>query len=83
MADRYRRIEELEVRRLRESLEYGVQRGALRPDLDVASAATLIHIAIEGAVMQVLVREDAHPAPEPVVSALRDMICRYILEVRD
>ena len=77
---RYRRISELSTLRWQGLVEFGQRRGLMRADVDPASAALLIHHAIDMAATQVLVRDLAEPDPEHVLHELTHMICRYILE---
>jgi len=77
---RYQRIEQSHIERVRELIAFGQRRGVMRASLDAASAAFLIHHAIDTAATQLLVREVEDPAPERVLGELVDMICRYILE---
>ena len=77
---RYQRIERVAVERLRDLLEFGQRRGLMRSSVDAASAAFLIHHAIDMAATQLLVREISEPAPDRVLEELTDMICRYVLE---
>ncbi len=78
--DRYQGIARLATQRWQELIEYGQGRGTFRTDVHPASAALLIHHAIDMAATQVLVRDLAEPAPEHVLRELTDMICRYVLE---
>jgi len=77
---RYHRLEQTAIERLREFIAFGQRRGIMRGDVDVASAAFLIHHAIDMAATQILVREVREPNPERVLAELADMICRYVLE---
>lgn len=77
---RYQRIEQVAVERLRDLVEFGQRQGLMRRSADAASAAFLIHHAIDMAATQLLVREVTDPAPDRVLEELTDMICRYILE---
>jgi AcrR family transcriptional regulator len=77
---RYHRIEQAQIERLREFIEFGQRRGAMRRHVDAASAAFLVHHAIDMAATQLLVREIAHPEPDRVLAALAEMICAYVLE---
>ena len=52
----------------------------MRRDADPASAAFLVHHAIDMAASQLLVREVAEPPPDLVLDELTQMICRYLLE---
>ena len=77
---RYQRIEQVALERLRDLIEFGQERGMMRRGADPASAAFLIHHAIDMAATQLLVREVSDPEPDRVLEELTDMICRYILE---
>ena len=77
---RYQRIEQVAVERLRDLIEFGQRRGLMRASVDPASAAFLIHHAIDLAATQLLVREVSEPAPDRVLEELTEMVCRYILE---
>jgi AcrR family transcriptional regulator len=77
---RYQRIEQVAVERLRDLIEFGQRRGLMRAAVDPASAAFLIHHAIDLAATQLLVREVSEPAPDRVLEELTEMVCRYILE---
>ena len=77
---RYQRIERVAVERLRDLLDFGQRRGLMRAGFDAASAAFLIHHAIDMAATQLLVREVSDPAPDRVLEELTDMIARYVLE---
>ncbi len=77
---RYQRIERLAVHRFQELVEVGRRRGQMRADLDAASAAFLVHHAIDMAATQLLVREVTDPAPDRVLEELADMIGRYLME---
>jgi AcrR family transcriptional regulator len=77
---RFLRIEQAAIGRLREFIEFGQRRGLMRSDADAASAAFLVHHAIDMAATQLLVREVSDPPHEAVLEGLVDMICRYILE---
>jgi AcrR family transcriptional regulator len=77
---RYRRISQLAIERWRALLDYGQRRGLFRADVHPASAALLIHHAIDMAATQVLVRDLVDPEPEHVLRELTNMICRYVLE---
>jgi len=77
---RYQRIEQVGLERLRDLIEFGQKRGLMRAGADPASAAFLIHHAIDMAATQLLVREVSDPEPDRVLEELTDMICRYILE---
>lgn len=77
---RFQRIEQLGVERLCQVVEFGQRRGQMRADVDAASAAFLIHHAIDMAAMQLLVREVRELEHDRVLEELVDMICRYILE---
>jgi len=77
---RYQRLEQSATRRLRGLIAFGQRRALMRPELDAASAAFLIHHAIDMAATQLLVREVSEPEPDRVLEELADMICRYILE---
>lgn len=79
VAERYRRVEAIATGRMQRLLEVGCEDGRLRRDLDVQAAAVLIANAIDVAATQLLVRGVAEPAPDRVLAALCDMICRYIL----
>ena len=78
----YRRIESLGIGRLCALIRYGQAQGLMREDLDIDSAAFLVHHAIDVAATQVLVRGAADAQrldPDLVVSGLADMICRFLL----
>jgi AcrR family transcriptional regulator len=77
---RYHRLEQGAVERLREFIEFGQRRGIMRSSVDAASAAFLMHHAIDMAATQLLVREVNEPSPDRVLVELADMICRYLLE---
>jgi AcrR family transcriptional regulator len=77
---RYRRIEQVAIERLQNLIEFGQGQGLARGGIDAASAAFLIHHAIDMAATQLLVRALAGPGPELVLRELGDMICRYLLE---
>lgn len=77
---RYHRIEQAQIERLREFIEYGQRSGAMRRAVDAASAAFLVHHAIDMAATQLLVRDVAHPEPDRILAALAEMICSYLLE---
>lgn len=77
---RYQRIEQVAVERLRDLIAFGQRRGLMRAGVDAASAAFLIHHAIDMAATQLLVREVSDPAPDRVLEELTEMICRYVLE---
>lgn len=77
---RYRRISAQATVRWQGLIEFGQRRGLMRADVHPASAALLIHHAIDMAATQVLVRDLAEPDPEHVLHELTHMICRYILE---
>jgi len=77
---RYRRIEEVAIERLRTLIEFGRARGLMRRDVDPAAAAFLIQHAIDMTVTQLLVHEFRGPDPELVLGELGEMICRYVLE---
>ena len=76
---RYQRIEQIAIERLAALIEFGQRRGLLRADIDAASAAFLIHNAIDMAVIQLLVRDGSGADPDRVLVELADMICRYAL----
>jgi hypothetical protein len=77
---RYRRIAQLSIERWQGLIAYGQRRGLCRADVHAASAALLIHHAIDMAATQVLVRDLVDPEPEHVLRELTNMICRYVLE---
>jgi AcrR family transcriptional regulator len=77
---RYDRIEQLAVERLTALIEFGQRRGLMRRGLDAQAAAFLVHHSLDMAVVQLLLREHASPAPSQVLRELTDLICRYILE---
>ena len=77
---RYQRIEELAIERLRALFEFGQRRGLMRQALDPHAAAFLIHHSLDMAVAQLLLQRQASPEPERVLHELAAMICRYILE---
>ena len=73
---RYRRIAQLAIQRWQGLIEFGQRRGLMRPDVHPASAALLIHHAIDMAATQVPVRDLAEPEPARVLRELTQMICR-------
>jgi AcrR family transcriptional regulator len=77
---RYRRLSQHSTERWRGLIEFGQRRGLFRADVHAASAALLIHHAIDMAATQVLVRDLVEPEPEHVLRELTQMICRYVLE---
>jgi AcrR family transcriptional regulator len=77
---RYQRIEELAIERLRALFEFGQRRGLMRQELDPHAAAFLIHHSLDMAVAQLLLQQQATPEPERVLQELVAMICRYVLE---
>ncbi len=79
VARAYRRVEARTVARIETLLEVGQTSGQIRADLDRASAAFLIHHALDVAATQLLVRRPTDLDAERVVDELADMICRYIL----
>ena len=80
---RYHRIEQAQIERLREFVEYGQREGAMRPDVDPAAAAFLIHHAIDMTATQLLVREGHGPEPDRILAGLAEMICAYVLSRED
>jgi AcrR family transcriptional regulator len=78
--ERYERVERTATARLREIVERGQERGFVRRELDAASAAFLIHHAIDMAATRLLVREEPEPTAERVLETLADMIARTLLE---
>jgi AcrR family transcriptional regulator len=77
---RYRRIEELAIRRFGELIEFGQRRGLMRGGIHPRAAAFLVNKAIDVAATEVFVRRIADPNPDRVVEELNEMICRYLLE---
>lgn len=77
---RYQRIEQVAVERLGDLIAFGQRRGLMRASVDAASAAFLIHHAIDMAATQLLVREVSDPEPDRVLEELTDMLSRYVLE---
>jgi len=77
---RYRRVEQLGIQRLSDLISFAQQRGLVRPGLDPAAAAFLIHHSIDMAAMQLFLRGASEPDPERVMSELTEMICRYVLQ---
>jgi AcrR family transcriptional regulator len=77
---RFQRLEQLGAERLRQLIEFGQQRGLMRAGVEPASAAFLVHHAIDMAANQLLVREVAEPDPDRVLEELAEMICRYLVE---
>lgn len=77
--ERYAKVEEIVIERLRSLIEFGQAQGLARSDTDAAAAAFLIHHAIDMAVSQLLIRSFSGVEHDVVLDALGDMICRFIL----
>ena len=77
---RYQRIEQVQIERIRELIEFAQRRGLVRSAVGAASAAFLCHHAIDLTATQLLVREVSDPDPDRVLEELTDMICRYLME---
>lgn len=77
------RINEMQARsieQLQALLELGQERGVMRKEADMKSAAFLIRHALDMVATHVLERRTDHPPREQLLDALTDMIARYVLE---
>lgn len=82
VAARYRRVEELAIRRFHDVIRVGQERGFMRPEVGVDAAAFLVHHTLDVVATQLLVQrvpEEGGVDAADVVAALGDMICRFLL----
>jgi len=75
---RLNRIDQVGIERLRDLIAFGQRRGIARAEIDPLAAAFLVRRSIEAAATEVFVHRSTDPAPERVLEALVDMICRYL-----